>query len=136
MAVGKAAFRVLLKKAEAAGEAAAAKVKLVDYVVGSPRNLMASMAGGSGGGFDLNKPVYVMSGSCGFAWVNVSPGGSKFANWLKKMAGFKADGYYGGVSRSVSKYGQCFEQKEAYAQAMAAVLREGGFKAYAMSRLD
>jgi hypothetical protein len=136
MAVGKAAFRVLIKRADAAGKEAAAKVKLAEYVVGTPNDLMGSMTGRGGGGFRADRPVYRMSGSCGFAWINVRPGNSKFANWLKKNQGWRRDSYEGGVAKSVSDYGQVMELKEAYAQAFAATLREAGVKAYAASRLD
>jgi hypothetical protein len=79
---------------------------------------------------------YEPEGMCGFAWVNVSPGNSPFANWLKK-AGLARKAYGGGVDVWVSDFGQSVERKEACANAMAKVLKEElGVSAYASSRLD
>lgn len=139
MAVGKmtkAQFRALVRKADEAGRAAVAKVKLVDYVVGTPVDMMGSLMGRGSGGFRADRPVYQMSGSCGFAWITVRPGNSRFANWLKKNLGWRIDSFEGGLKRSVSEFGQTMELKEAYAMAYAGVLREAGFRAYAGSRLD
>lgn len=106
--------------------------------------LKAAQAGAIAADQCVPEPMYVCDGSvvykveqgvCGFAWVNVRPGNSPFANWLKKnkLAG-KA--YHGGVDIWVGGYGQCMAKKEAHAYAMAEVLREAGIKAYANSRLD
>ena len=78
----------------------------------------------------------VMDGVCGFAWVIVKPGNSKFANWLKKTGIALSDSYYGGVSVWVNTFGQSMTRKEAYAQAFAKVLNENGIRAFAMSRMD
>jgi len=79
---------------------------------------------------------HVPQGVCGFAWVNVRPGGSSFARWLKKR-GYAHTSYDGGVDVWVSAYGQSMEKKEAYARGFAAVLRESGIeKAYSRSRMD
>jgi len=79
---------------------------------------------------------YVSEGLCGFAWVNVTPGNSPFANWLKK-SGNARKAYGGGVDIWISAHGQSIERKEAHARAMAAKLKEKlGVTAYAMSRLD
>lgn len=82
------------------------------------------------------KSWYVADGVCGFAWVNVKPGNSRFANWLKKNGFARRDSYYGGVSVWISDFGQSYTRKDAAAQAMANVLSEAGIKAYSMSRLD
>lgn len=82
-----------------------------------------------------NQPI--MGGVCGFAWVNVKPGNSSFARWLKaNVSRSRSDSYYGGVSLWISAYGQSFEKKHSYAAAFANVLSEAGIRAYAMSRLD
>jgi hypothetical protein len=90
--------------------------------------------------FDDSSPVIkryppVMGGVCGFAWVNISPGNSSFANWLRKNdLGHKS--YYGGWDFWISGFGQSMECKEAYARAFAKVLKEAGIQAYAQSRID
>lgn len=80
----------------------------------------------------------VAGGVCGFAWVNIRPGNSKFANWLKKNGYARKDSYYGGVSIWVSDYGQSMELKEAYAKGFAEVIAAqlDNVKVYAMSRMD
>ena len=78
----------------------------------------------------------VMDGMCGFAWVNVKPGNSRFAKWLRDNGLARKDGYYGGVTVWVSQFGQSSTRKIAYAGAFAAVLREAGYNACARGRLD
>ena len=80
---------------------------------------------------------YEAEGACGFAWVNVSPGNSPFANWLKKN-GYARKAYGGGVDIWISDFGQSVDRKEACASAMAKVLQmELGLSGiYASSRLD
>jgi hypothetical protein len=68
--------------------------------------------------------------------VNVKPGTSAFAKWLKEKGYARTDDYYGGVTIWISAYNQSFVRKEAHACAMAESLREAGFNAYANSRLD
>lgn len=89
---------------------------------------------------DLPKPGgkawYVAEGLCGFAWVNVKPGNSRFANWLKGRGLARRDSYYGGVTLWVGDYGQSHARKVAYARAYAGVLVDAGLKAYADDRLD
>ena len=89
---------------------------------------------------EVTKSYYVPQGLCGFAWVNVSPGNSSFANWLKKQ-GHARKSYRGGVDIWIRVGGQSFELKEAYAYAMAEIFhanaKELGIRsAYANSRLD
>jgi len=76
-------------------------------------------------------------GACGFAWVNVNPGNSPFANWLKKN-GYARKSYAGGVDIWISDFGQSVDRKEACASAMAKVLQMelGMSSIYAASRLD
>jgi len=80
---------------------------------------------------------FVSEGACGFAWVNVSPGNSPFANWLKKNK-FASKAYGGGVDVWISDFGQSVDRKEACASAMAKVLQMelGMSSIYAGSRLD
>ena len=78
----------------------------------------------------------VMDGACGFAWVQVRPGTSAFAKWLKRMDYARKDSYLGGVSIWISDYNQSMARKEAHATAMAKVFRDHGFDANSMSRID
>lgn len=80
---------------------------------------------------------------CGFAWVIVKPANCSFCNHVKKLSGkgqrfdgFRKDDYYGGMNWWVSEFGQCHEQKVAYAHAFAKTLNESGVHACAMDRLD
>jgi hypothetical protein len=84
----------------------------------------------------VKKQWFVGEGACGFAWVNISPGNSPFANWLKKNK-HASKAYHGGVDIWISAHGQSVERKEAHARKMAEVLKEKlGVNAYAGSRLD
>lgn len=120
----------LYAKADAAGRAAAdACVPQPMYVVQRANPL------------DDNSPIVkayapVMSGVCGYAWINISPGNSTFARYLKEQGLGDRDNYYGGVSVRVYGYGQSYEKKAAYAGAFAKVLQEAGIRAQSMSRLD
>lgn len=78
----------------------------------------------------------VMRGACGFAWVNVKPGTSRFARWLKANKLARPDSHYGGVTIWISDYNQSIYCKELHAVAMARVLQEAGINAWAMSRDD
>lgn len=89
------------------------------------------------GKIDTSKPTYYVSdGPCGFAWITVKPGNSKFARWLKKSGLARTDSYYGGVSISVREGNQSYELKTAFAYAFSKVLSDAGIKSYAMSRMD
>lgn len=86
------------------------------------------------------KQYFVADGVCGFAGVKIK-GVGKFANWVKankdKLPGlYVGKGYPTGLYLSVSLYNQSLQKKEAYAYAMADVLREAGIKAYGDSRID
>lgn len=89
--------------------------------------------------FDDSSPVVQEwvrpQGVCGFAWVNVSPGTSSFARYLKAEHGGH-NGPQGGIDLSATIGGQSLEINEAYARAFAATVREHGIKAYAQSRID
>lgn len=117
-------------KAILAGIEAAAKCVPTPMIVQEHKNPL-----------DNSSPVVreyepVMEGPCGFAWINIKPGNSRFANYLKKTEQARIDSYYGGVTVWVSGYGQSYERKMAYAAAFAQVLQEAGIKAYSMGRLD
>jgi hypothetical protein len=86
---------------------------------------------------DVKKMWVENEGACGFAWVNVNPGNSPFANWLKKN-GYARKSYSGGVDIWISDFGQSVDRKSACADAMARVLQiELGLSGiYAASRLD
>lgn len=73
---------------------------------------------------------------CGFAWVKV-PGNTPFGRYVKKTYPQKFRKAYGpGLQYWVSDFEQSMYRKEAFAQAMARVLREHGVEAYADSRMD
>lgn len=123
----------LYAAADAAGqeavEALVASGRIRPMVVGNATGLF-------GNGIDLSKPVYyVADGACGFAWVKVYPGNSKFARFLVKN-GLARKSYSGGVDIWVSAYSQSVQKKEAYARAFANVVKAAGYKCYADSRLD
>lgn len=126
-----ASFEGLIKAAEAAGGAAAQACCPRPIIVGSPKD------GVFGNEIDYSKPTYYESdGLCGFAWINIKPGTSTFARYLKATGRAETDSYYGGVTVWVSDYGQSVERKTAYARAYAMVLSDAGIKASANSRLD
>lgn len=74
-------------------------------------------------------------GMCGFAWINVRPGTSSFARWLKR-ADLARRAYHGGLDIWVRQFNQSHERKVAYARAYADVLQDAGVTAYAGDRLD
>lgn len=126
----------LYREADWAGRRAAEEAVPVPMVVYSPKDPLGSLLG-EPEEIDPAKPVYyVDEGVCGFAWVNVKPGTSRFARWLKSHGHARSDSYYGGVTLWVHDYGQSMARKAAYAEAFAAVLVEHGVKAYADSRMD
>ena len=91
--------------------------------------------------FDENSEVVkryapVMDGVCGFAWVNIKPGNSAFARWLKANGKANADKYSGGVTVWVRAYDQSMTRKVAYASAFALVLSAHSIRAYAENRMD
>lgn len=124
-------FSTLYAKADAAGIAAAKAMTPTPMVVGQAKSFFSNE-------IDYTKPVEIVNdGVCGFAWINLKPGNSPFANWLKKNKLARKDEYYGGVTIWVSDYNQSMERKSAYAGAFARVLNEAGYKrAYSMSRMD
>lgn len=82
------------------------------------------------------RPDYGTFPICGFAWVNVKPGNSRFAKYLVANGHASKDSYSGGVMIWIRDYNQSYDLKAAHAYAMATVLNGFGIKAYAQSRLD
>ncbi len=121
---------ILFSEADKAGKAAVAATKVTPMIVGEAKGLLSNE-------IDYSKKTYfVEDGVCGFASVNVKPGNSKFAKFLKEMGMARRDSYNGGVSMSVHEYNQSLQKKEAYAYAFAKVLREAGVNARVESRMD
>ena len=122
----------IIEEAQAAGESAMEATRPTPMIVGTPVDML-----------DANSPIdytqktyYVPQGMCGFAWVNVKPGNSRFAKYLKAQGLGRTDSYYGGVTVWISAGGQSYELKAAYARAYAQVLVDYGIKATSHSRLD
>ncbi|KKK92719.1 hypothetical protein LCGC14_2700090 [marine sediment metagenome] len=123
-------FQEIWNEAQTAGLKAGKAATPVPMIVGEAAGLDSDE-------FKEGATLYrVDEGACGFAWVNVRPGTSRFARWLKKMSHGRTDPYAGGVTIWISEHGQSVARKEAHAQAMAEVLREAGVKCFADSRLD
>ena len=74
---------------------------------------------------------------CGFAWVNIVPGNSPIANYLKKN-NLAEKSYRRGVDvwNPSNHMTQSMDVKEAGAEAFAKVLREHGYNAWTESRAD
>lgn len=127
-------FVELYEKAFAAGLAALKACTPVPMVVSEHENMFDDKL------LPVKKSWYVADGACGFAWVNVKckGAGHKFINAMKKHAADRwgKDGYYGGYTFWVREGNQSIMKKEAFANAFADVLREGGINCYASSRLD
>lgn len=136
------AMKALLARAAEAGETAFKGAIPTPMVVYTPKDVLGSLTGGDDGGVDTSQPVYqVNEGVCGFGWVSVKPGGSRFARWLIKEGYGSTDSYAGGVRISLWKLcgdrqSQSLARWEAAAYAVAEVLREGGITAYGESRID
>lgn len=135
-----AEMKALHARAVEAADAAFTAASPRPMVVGTPKNMMASLMGQDDGGLDPEQPIYhVPDGVCGFAWVTVYPGNSRFANFLRREAG-ASTGYRGGCETwdysTLARSSQSYERKMAAADAYAAVLREAGLTAYSNGRLD
>jgi hypothetical protein len=127
-------FQQLYDRAHAAGQQAVQQAvsakQIQPMTVGSATSFFTNE-------IDYSRPTYfVEDGPCGFAWVNVRPGNSRFANWLKQNRHARRDEYYGGVSISIRDYDQSEQKKRIHATAFAEVLKQAGFNACAFSRLD
>ena len=120
-------YAALLAAADAAGKTAVDAATVVPMVVEQHVDMLDDAS-------PVRRSWFVADGVCGFAWVTVRPGNSRFARYLKNHGWRTA--YGGGVEFWGSAYGQSMQKKEAYANAYADVLRAAGFKAYAGSRMD
>lgn len=140
--MSKAAMKALIARAGEAGEAAFRGAVPTPMIVYTPRDVLGSLMGGDDGGADPNEPVYAVNeGICGTAWVNVKPGGSRFARYLLSEGMARRDSYNGGIALSTWKmcgdrYSQSYVRWDAAATAIANVLREAGIEAWAQSRID
>lgn len=141
--VEEARFAALYEKAQQAARDAAAAAAPQPMVVGTPRNMMASLTGGDDGGFREDRPVYVVNeGPCGFGWVVLyaERGGEsrRFVNYLRKNGLAKHSEYEGGYlifPRATN--GQSYARNGAAASAFARTLHGevDGLRAYSRSRL-
>lgn len=122
-------FGALYQKAHEAGMVAVEKLQVQPMVVEGHANPLDDSSA-------VVESYYVPDGPCGFAWINVKPGNSPFANYLKKNELARADSYSGGVCIWVHQFNQSIQKKDTYATAFASVLGENGIKAYAGSRMD
>ena len=79
------------------------------------------------------EPMY-----CGFAWVNIKPGTSRFARSLKAANLVDTTSYYGGydIWDPAGFNTQSMDIKEVGAEAYANVLESYGIQAQMMSRAD
>ena len=119
----------IYNEAFTAGENAANECTPTPMVVQSHKNMADDSS-------PVTKQWIVSDGPCGFAWVTIRPGNSRFANWLKKNQLARIDSYAGGVCIWISKYNQSMTKKEFHATAMAKVFREYGIQARSGSRMD
>lgn len=116
--------------AHKAGQDAVADMVPIPMVIGNARNIFSNE-------IVPGTEQVILDGPCGFAWINIKPGNSRFAKWLVANGKARKDSYNGGVIVWVSDYRQSVQRKETYAMAFARSLRQNGIdKAYSGSRLD
>jgi hypothetical protein len=123
-------FQAIYKEAESAGLLAGTSHEPTPMIVQERANPL-----------DDNSAIVktyepIMSGVCGFSWVNIKPGNCAFARWLKKQKIVDRVAYEGGYNIWCHEFGQSMERKEKYTGAFANVLRKYGIKAYSVSRMD
>ncbi len=123
-----ARFEKLFADAKAAGMAAVAKTVVPAMVVSQHASPLDDAS-------PVTHQWVVPDGVCGFAWVTLRPGTSKAARFAKKFLGART-AYGGGMQLWVSDFNQSMTKKEAFAEAFAKVLRDGGVEAFAGSRMD
>lgn len=124
-----AKFEELILRARELGLDAGNAARPQTMIVGTPTTIF-------GNDIDRSKPVYVVpEGVCGFGWVHIMDGRSRFVNWLKKKKLGRPHHDKGWVI-SCSDFNQSMERKEAYCRAYARVLSEAGIECYADSRMD
>ncbi len=122
-------WQSLYDAAHKAGMEAVSKLNVVPMVVQQHANPLDDAS-------PVEKSYFVADGVCGFAWVQVKPGNSPFAKWLKEKGLASADSYAGGVCIWVSAFNQSMQRKATYAYAFSGVLKQAGINSYASSRMD
>lgn len=122
-------FQAIYAEAHDAGMKAVAALNVVPMIVTQRANPLDDNSA-------IQKAYFVADGVCGFAYVNVKPGNSGFAKFLKQQGLARSDSYLGGVSMSIRDFNQSMQKKESYAYAFAKVLDQHGIKAYSHSRMD
>ena len=134
-AISKSDLRRIFASAREAGLAAARAAVPEPMVIGTPKNMMASLMG-QGSEFDPKQPVYVVpEGVCGFAWVTIRPANSAAGHYAENHFGAR-NGYGGGMQIWISEFGQSYTRKVAYAHAFARSLGSAGISASSGDRLD
>jgi len=110
-------FDEIYTKAYQAGVEAGTNCIPTPMVVGHETSLLS-------GKLDTSRPVEVVNdGVCGFAWINIKPANSAFANYLRRKGYGRTDSYYGGLSVWVHEFGQSYQRKVKFAGAFAEVIR-------------
>jgi hypothetical protein len=122
-------WQELWDRAYAAGIAAAEATNPTPMVVSQHANPLDDSS-------PVTRQYFVPQGACGFAWIIIRPGNSKFANWIKKNHLGRPDSYYGGVNIWIGEHSQSHAKKYAHACAMAKVFNDAGIKATPYERLD
>ena len=120
-------FAAILAEAFAAGAAAGSAVVPVPMVVSQLSNPLDDRSAAT-------KQWFVPDGVCGFGWVSFA-GNTPFGRWAKKN-GHAHKGYPTGLSISSRLMTQSLTRNEAWAHAVADVLRGHGITAYGQSRID
>lgn len=141
--LSKADMKALLARAAEAATEAREACTPTPMVVGTPKNMMASLMGGDDGGFREDRPIEVVSGGvCGRGDVNIKPGNSRLANYLRKEDLGRTNNYHGGLDVRLyelvpgMRFDQSYERNVAAATAFAKVLREAGINAHIRTWVD
>jgi len=128
MALNDAKFAALLAKAFAAGAVAGAAVTPVPMVVRQHADSLDDTS-------PVTKAWHVPDGVCGFGWVHFK-GNTPFGRWAKNNGHARPD-YPTGLAISSKLMTQSMARNEAWADAVAKVLRDGGVPdAFPQSRID
>jgi hypothetical protein len=131
-------MKALLARACEAATKAYTETIPTPMVVGTPKDMMASLMGKDDGGFDPNEPVYVVPGGiCGSAYLLIRPANSRLANFLRREGYGSYDSYakclrisaWKLVTESSAHGSQSVTRLYAAASAAAAVMREAGISA-------
>jgi hypothetical protein len=110
-------FQKIYAKAYQAGMEAGSNFSPTPMVVGHETSPLS-------GKLDTSRSVEVVNdGVCGFAWVNIKPANSAFANFLRRKGYGRNDSYYGGLTVWIHEFGQSYQRKVKFAGAFAEVIR-------------